>query len=115
MDLVYAMGIGPGTGTGSGGTPGGGMLGALFPLLLMFLVFYFLLIRPQQKRARQHKELLENLKRGDEVITTGGIYGKVTGITENVVTLEIADNIRIKVQRDNISGLKPKPQEKPAQ
>jgi preprotein translocase subunit YajC len=112
MEWVYAMGVGTGTGGGSPGTPGGGMVGALFPLALMFLVFYFLLIRPQQKRTRQHKQLLENLKRGDEVITTGGIYGKITGITENVITLEIADNVRIKVQRENVSGLKPKPQEK---
>lgn len=113
MEWAYAMGVGTGTGTGSPGAPGGGgMLGALFPLLAMFLVFYFLLIRPQQKRSRQHKELLDNLKRGDEVVTTGGIHGKITGITESVITLEIADNIRIKVQRENISGLKPKVQEK---
>jgi len=108
MDWVYAMGTGPG-GAGSGGAaPGGGMMGALLPLLLMFLVFYILLIRPQQKRTKQHKELLNSLKKGDEVITSGGIHGRVTGITENVVTLEVADKVRIKVQRGNISGLKPK-------
>jgi len=109
MDWVYAMGTGPG-GAGSGGAaPGGGMMGGLLPLLLMFLVFYILLIRPQQKRTKQHKEFLNSLKKGDEVITSGGIYGKVTGITENVVTLEVADKVRIKVQRGNVSGMKPKP------
>ena len=107
MDLVYAMGTGPG-GAGAAG-PGGGMMGSLLPLLLMFLVFYILLIRPQQKRTKQHKELLNSLQKGDEVITSGGLFGKVTGITENVVTLEVADKVRIKVQRGNISGLKPKP------
>jgi len=84
------------------------MMGALLPLLLMFLVFYILLIRPQQKRTKQHREFLDSLQKGDEVITSGGIYGRVTGITENVVTLEVADKVRIKVQRANISGMKPK-------
>ncbi len=115
MEWAFAMGTGPGGAPAGGpGTPTGGLLQALFPLLLMFLVFYLLLIRPQQKRVRQHKQLLANLKRGDEVVTSGGIHGKITGITENVVTLEIADNVRIKIQRDNISGLKPKAPEKPS-
>lgn len=109
MDLVYAMGMGPGGAGSGGGAPGGGMMSGLLPLLLMFLVFYILLIRPQQKRTKQHKELLDSLKKGDEVITSGGIFGKVTGITENVVTLEVADKVRIKVQRGNVSGMKPKP------
>ncbi len=106
MDWVYAMGTGLG---GAGGAPGGGMMGSLLPLLLMFVVFYILLIRPQQKRTKQHKELLNSLKKGDEVVTSGGLFGKVTGITENVVTLEVADKVRIKLQRGNISGMKPKP------
>jgi len=109
MDLVYAMGMGPGGAGSAGGAPTGGMMGSLLPLLLMFLVFYILLIRPQQKRAKQHKELLNTLQKGDEVITSGGLFGRVTGITENVVTLEVADKVRVKVQRGNISGLKPKP------
>lgn len=108
MDWVYAMGTGPGGAGGGGAPPGGGMMGALLPLLLMFLVFYILLIRPQQKRAKQHREFLNSLKKGDEVVTSGGILGRVTGITENVVTLEVADKVRIKVQRGNISGAKPK-------
>ena len=108
MDWVYAMGMGSGGAGQGGGAPAGGMMGSLLPLLLMFLVFYILLIRPQQKRTKQHKEFLNSLKKGDEVITSGGLFGKVTGITENVVTLEVADKVRIKVQRGNISGMKPK-------
>ena len=92
--------------------PGGGLVGALLPLVLLFLVFYFLLIRPQQNQAKKHKQFLEGLNKGDEVVTSGGIHGRVTGITETVITLEIADKVRIKVQRGNISGMKPKPAEK---
>ena len=104
--LVQAQGQG-----GGSAVPGcgGGGITQLLPLILMFLVFYFLLIRPQQKRTKQHKEFLNSLKKGDEVITSGGLFGRVTGITESVVTLEVADKVRIKVQRGNISGTKPKP------
>ncbi len=108
MDWVYAMGTGPGGAGPAGAPPGGGLMGALLPLALMFLVFYLLLIRPQQKRAKEHKDFLNSLKKGDEVVTTGGIYGKVTGIAENVVTLEIADKVRIKVQKGNIAGMRPR-------
>ncbi len=111
IDLAYAMGVPPGGGAGAGGA-GGGMFGALLPLVLMFFVFYFLLIRPQQKRTKQHREFLDALQKGEEVITSGGIYGRVTGITDNVITLEIADRVRIKIQRANISGAKAKTPEK---
>ena len=104
MDLAYAMTAAPGA--EGAAPPGGGMMGALLPLVLMFLVFYFLLIRPQQKRTKQHRDFLESLKKGDEVVTSGGIYGRVTGITESVVTLEVADKVRIKIQRSNIAGTK---------
>ena len=110
IDLAYAMAP-PGGGAGAGGA-GGGMFGALLPLVLMFFVFYFLLIRPQQKRTKEHREFLNALQKGDEVITSGGLHGRVTGITDNVVTLEIADRVRIKIQRANISGAKAKPVEK---
>jgi preprotein translocase subunit YajC len=104
MDWAFAMTPGAGLGGGSGGN----LVQALVPLALMFLVFYFLLIRPQQKRSRQQKEFLEGLKRGDEVVTTGGIHGKITGLTDSVVTMEIADKVRIKVQRSQVANLKPK-------
>jgi preprotein translocase subunit YajC len=99
-DLVYAMG----TFGGSGGGQGSG-LGALIPLVLMFVIFYFLLIRPQQKKSKQHQELLKNLKRGDRVITTGGIYGRITDISDTTVSLEISDKVTIKVGRNFISGI----------
>ena len=108
MDWVYAMGTGPG-GAGSGGAaPGGGMMGALLPLLLMFLVFYILLIRPQQKRTKEHREFLSALKKGDEVMTSGGIYGKVTGITELVVNAMILDGEKkrtIDLRQEPIPGM----------
>ena len=77
----------------------------LLPLALMFLVFYFLLIRPQQKKAKQHQEFLKNLKRDDEVVTASGMYGTVSGLTDQVVTLEIAPNVKIKVDRFQIARL----------
>ena len=98
--LAYAMGIG---GTGGGGAQGGGFA-ALVPLLLMFAIFYFLLIRPQQKKQKKHREVLAALKRGDMVVTVGGLHGKITGLTEKVVTLEIAEKVRVKVGRGYIAG-----------
>ena len=74
------------------------------PLVLIFIVFYFLLIRPQQKKAKENQNYLANLKKGDRVITGGGIHGQITGITDTVVTLEIAENVRIKVSRSAIAG-----------
>jgi len=92
-----------GTG-GEGGGQGGGF-GAFVPLILMFVIFYFLLIRPQQKKQKQHREMIGNLKKGDRVITTGGLYGRITGITDTVVTLEISEKVRVKVARGNVAGL----------
>ncbi|HMK64622.1 MAG TPA: preprotein translocase subunit YajC [Thermodesulfobacteriota bacterium] len=109
--VAEAMGL---PGGGSGGSGGGGFAG-LIPLLLMFVIFYFLLIRPQQKKARQHKDLLANLKRGDSVITNGGIYGRIAEINDNVVVLEVADKVRIKVGRGFVSGLAGTGQEAPPQ
>ena len=99
--LAYAMGTGT---TGGSGSQGGGF-GAFVPLILMFAIFYFLLIRPQQKKAKLHRELLTALKKGDRVVTSGGLYGLVTGLTETEVTMEIAPKIRVKVSRGSISGL----------
>jgi preprotein translocase subunit YajC len=74
------------------------------PLILIFIVFYFLLIRPQQKKAKEHQNYLANLKKGDKVITGGGIHGQIVGLTDTVATLEIAENVRIKVNRAAIAG-----------
>lgn len=75
-------------------------------MILVFVIFYFLMIRPQQKQRKQHQALLSNLKKGDEVITSSGIYGKVTGIADNVVTVEIADNVRIKLDKAQVATIK---------
>jgi len=87
----------------AGGGVGGGMASFL-PLILIFVVFYFLLIRPQQKQAKAHQVFLTELKKGNKVITKGGVHGEITGLTDTVVTLEIAKDTRIKVSRDSISG-----------
>lgn len=75
----------------------------LVPFMAMFAVIYFLMIRPQQKRMREQQQMLSALKHGDEVLTSSGILGKITGITDKVVTLEIADNVRIKMLKTQIS------------
>jgi len=84
------------------------------PLVLIFIVFYFLLIRPQQKKAKEHQNYLANLKKGDRVITGGGIHGQITGITDTVVTLEVAENVRIKVSRSAIAGSAADAEKQPA-
>jgi preprotein translocase subunit YajC len=91
----------------AGGQPGGrpGYEGIIM-LVIMFAIFYFLLIRPQQKRAKQHKQLIEALKVGDQVITAGGIHGKVAAIQENVVTIEVATGVKIKINRSSVVGTK---------
>jgi len=91
-----------------GAAPQGGGLMSLLPLVAIFVVFYFLLIRPQQKRAKEHKKMTEALARGDEVVTAGGMLGKVTGLSENFVTVKVADNVEVKVQRVSIQALMPK-------
>lgn len=88
----------------SAGPAGLAGLAQFIPLILIFIVFYFLLIRPQQKKAKEHQKYLANLKKGDKVITGGGMYGQIAGLTDNVVTLEIAENVRIKVTRGSIAG-----------
>lgn len=102
IDMAYAMAA-P---SGQGGSDFNTLMGFL-PMILIFAVFYFLLIRPQQKKAREHKAMLENLKKGDSVLTQGGIFGKVVGISDQVVTLEVADKVRIRVSRGHIAGLAP--------
>jgi preprotein translocase subunit YajC len=90
---------------GAAGQGAAGGFGGLIPIILMFVIFYFLLIRPQQKRNKEHKEMISNLKKGDRIITNGGIYGRVTGLDETTLTVEIADRVRVKVVRGNVSAL----------
>ena len=89
----------------NGAAPSGGIM-SFIPLILIFVIFYFLLIRPQQKKAKEHQAYLSNLKKGDGIVTSGGLHGLITGLTDTVVTLEIAENIRVKVSRQHILGSK---------
>jgi len=98
IDLVYAMGTGGGTGTGTQSLAG------FIPLILIFVIFYFLLIRPQQKKVKEQKNFIDKLDKGDKVVTSGGIHGKITGLTDTIVTLEVAEKVRIKVSRTQIAG-----------
>ncbi len=72
------------------------------PLILIFIVFYFLLIRPQQKKAKEYQQFLNNMKKGDKVLTGGGVHGTITGLTDSTVTMEIADGVRVKVNRGSV-------------
>ena len=90
-----------------GGLFGGGLLGML-PMIAIIGVMYFLMIRPQMKRAKEHKAMLEKLSRGDEVLTNGGVAGTVTDLGDNFITVEIADNVRIRVQKGAIGNVLPK-------
>ena len=80
----------------------------MLPLVLIFVVFYFLLIRPQSKRAKEHKAMVAALGTGDEVVTAGGILGKVTELSDQFLTVEIADGVRVKVQRHTVTSVLPK-------
>ncbi len=102
IGLAHAMG--PGGGGGAEGAQGGGFA-ALVPIILMFVIFYFLLIRPQQKKAKAHQEMVNNLKKGDRIITSGGIYGRITNIDDQNATVEIADKVRIKITRGSVGSL----------
>ena len=102
MDIAYAMG----QAGGAAGQGGGGLLATpLFPIMLMLGVMWFFLIRPQQKKQKEHREMINNLKKGDRIITSGGLYGRITGMTDATLTLEIADKVRVKVSRAHIGGL----------
>ena len=102
LDLVIA----PAHAAAQPAAPGFGM-SLLFPILLI-AIMYFLMIRPQMKRAKEHKAMLEKLSRGDEVITNGGIAGTVSDLGDSFVTVEIADNVRIRVQKGAIANVLPK-------
>lgn len=106
INTAYAMGAGPGQAGGAGGG-----LAAFLPLVIIFVIFYFLLIRPQQKKAKEQRRLLDNLKLGDNVVTIGGLHGTITGLAEQIVTLEIAEKVRVKVSRSHITGLSPSQKE----
>jgi preprotein translocase subunit YajC len=87
---------------------GGSQLAPLLVMAGFIVVFYFLLIRPQQKKAKEHQTLVSKLAPGDEVVTSGGLLGRISEVGENFVTLEVADGVRVKVQKVQVSALMPK-------
>ncbi len=92
----------------TGGGAGGPGMGDFLFLIVIFAVFWFLLIRPQQKRAKEHKAMVEALSKGDEAVTNGGLLGKITKVGDSFVTLEIADGLTVQVQRASVASLMPK-------
>lgn len=92
---------------GGGGGPDAGIANLLF-LVVIFVVFYFLLIRPQQKRAKEHKAMVAALAKGDEVVTNGGLLGKISKVGDHFVSLEVSDGLEVRVQRSAIASLMPK-------
>ena len=99
-DVAYAMGA-PGAQGGDAANP----LMSMMPLILMFVIFYFLLIRPQQKKAKAHKEMLGALKKGDKVITGGGMYGRITAIDGDVISVDLGNDVIVEVNRSYVSGM----------
>jgi len=91
------------------GTEGtAGTLELILPLVLMFGIFYFLLIRPQQKKAKEHKGMVEALGKGDEIITNGGLLAKITEVEDNFLTCQISNNVEVKIQRHAVASVLPK-------
>jgi preprotein translocase subunit YajC len=107
LALAQAAPAAPGGGNPLG--PGCSNPTQLVPIFLIFAVFYFLMIRPQQKKQREQEDWLKTLKKGDDVVTTGGIIGRISGVTDNTVTLEVQEKVRIKVLRSHIASKAPAP------
>jgi preprotein translocase subunit YajC len=91
----------------AGADPTGGLM-SMLPIILMFVVLWFLMIRPQMKKAKEHKAMVEAMQKGDEVLTNGGIAGRITKVGENYISLEIAENIEIAVQKGAVTSILPK-------
>ena len=91
-----------------GGEAGGaGAITGFLPLILIFVLFYFLILRPQQKQGRKRADMLKSLKRGDNIITSGGVYGKIVSVADDVMTIEISKGVNIRIARSGIAGLQP--------
>jgi preprotein translocase subunit YajC len=98
IDIAYALGQG-----GAAGGQGTGGFSGFVPIILMFVIFYFLLIRPQQKKTKEHKAMVDRLRKGDRIVTSGGLHGRITGVSDHTATVEIADKVRVKISRGNVS------------
>ncbi len=87
--------------------PAANPLGSFLPLIVIFVIFYFLLIRPQQKRAKEHQRMLTALKKDDKIVSTGGIYGTITSVKGDVLEVKIAENVKVQMSRSAVSALVP--------
>lgn len=96
--IAYALGA-----PGGAGAQGGGGASGLIMMLVIFAIFYFILIRPQQKKMKDHKKMVEELKKGDEIITAGGVYGVVEGLTPDTLTVKIAEGTKVRITRSSVS------------
>lgn len=105
MMMVMMASVAWAQGTGGGGGTSSSLL-SLVPFVLIFVIFYFLLILPQQKRQKQQKAMLDELKKGDKVITASGFWGTITNLGKETVTLQIADNTKVKIQKEHIAKLR---------
>ena len=108
-NTIYAMTAPPGGGTGQPQGPGA-MFSSFLPLILIFVIFYFLLIRPQSKKAKEHKQMLENLKKGDKIMTNGGILGVIEDIDGETLTVKIGvgSDLKVRVSRGHIAAIRGK-------
>jgi preprotein translocase subunit YajC len=94
-----------GGGCARGGEGEGNMLYSFLPIILIFVIFYFLLIRPQQKRQREHQTMLDRISKGDRVITSGGLYGTVVGVKDNIVVLRVADDVKMEFAKSSVTAI----------
>ncbi len=90
------------------GSTGASTLQGLLPMVALFVIFYFLLIRPQQKRQKEHKNMVAGLAKGDEIVTMGGVLGKIVSLDDNFITLEISKGVEVRVQRQSVQAMMPK-------
>lgn len=107
MSFLISNAWAEGPAAGAQAAPGGSSAG-LVMMILIFVLFYFLIIRPQAKRAKEHKSMVEALEKGDEVVTNGGLLGRITDVGDSFLNLEIADGVEVKTQRNAIASLVPK-------
>jgi preprotein translocase subunit YajC len=103
IDIAYAMAPSQ---QGGGGQGAGNIFGSLIPLILIFVIFYFLLIRPQQKKAKEHKNMIQNLKKGDKIITSGGVYGVIESVGTNTITAKISENVKVKFGKAYVAAVR---------
>ncbi|WP_017942478.1 MULTISPECIES: preprotein translocase subunit YajC [unclassified Thioalkalivibrio] len=91
-----------------GGAAGGGMIEFLIMIIIFFAIMYFLIIRPQSKRAKEHRNMVEALSKGDEIVTNGGVAGKITEVSDDFIKVDIADGVNVAVQKQSVASVMPK-------